>query len=465
MPSPPPPPGESQIRIVRLSEVQGTVDLDRGNHGFEAAFLNLPVVQGSRLRTGMGLAEVEFEDNSSLRLTPNTEVEFTHLALQRSGSKVSAMRVLRGTVYLSSTDTKGNVLSLSFGKDEVAVPPSTHLELSVGDPESTLRVLNGNASVTTPSGTLAVAKKKSLTVNSSDGQSAPTLADNREPGTYDKWDRNSADYHNARANAAFGSGYGSSDLAYYGSFVNLGGSCGNLWQPYFMGSGWSPWSNGAFAWYQGAGYSWVSPYQWGWTPFHSGSWMNCGAAGWGWQPGAQFYGLQNIAGYGGGNYGGGGVTGVLGGRSGATGVAGLPRPPLPPGAHGTTLVSVSTHPVTPSQNTADGFVFRAGSAGLGVPRQTFGNLNHVATEVNQNGAAVRGSAYSPTPGVVAHTNIAGPAYSSGSAFGGTHTGPPMGGSTSAHTTMNTNTSSAGSLHSSAPSTTSSAPSAGTAHPR
>ena len=69
------------IRIVRLSQVTGEVQMDRqtGN-GFEAAFANLPIVQGSRLRTGEGVAEVEFEDNSSLRLTPHSLVEFPVLS-------------------------------------------------------------------------------------------------------------------------------------------------------------------------------------------------------------------------------------------------------------------------------------------------------------------------------------------------------------------------------------------------
>src|SRR5581483_9768401 len=41
------------VRIVRLSQVTGEVQLDRktGN-GFESAFANLPIVQGSMLRTG-----------------------------------------------------------------------------------------------------------------------------------------------------------------------------------------------------------------------------------------------------------------------------------------------------------------------------------------------------------------------------------------------------------------------------
>ena len=51
---------DSKIRIVRLSEVQGSVQISHG--GGEAlgrAFINLPVVEGTRVKTGAdGRAEV-----------------------------------------------------------------------------------------------------------------------------------------------------------------------------------------------------------------------------------------------------------------------------------------------------------------------------------------------------------------------------------------------------------------------
>ena len=41
--------------------------------GYEKAFLNLPVTQGTKLRTGPDArAEIEFEDGSTLRITPGT---------------------------------------------------------------------------------------------------------------------------------------------------------------------------------------------------------------------------------------------------------------------------------------------------------------------------------------------------------------------------------------------------------
>src|SRR5947209_15100907 len=71
----------SQARIVRLSDVQGSVQIDKNTGlGFEKAFLNLPITQGTQLKTGdNGRAEIEFEDGSTLRLAPNSTVQFNTL--------------------------------------------------------------------------------------------------------------------------------------------------------------------------------------------------------------------------------------------------------------------------------------------------------------------------------------------------------------------------------------------------
>src|SRR5208282_1185420 len=115
---------ESKARIVRLSEVQGTVQLDRAlGDGFDKAFLNLPVVEGSRLKTGKdGRAEVEFEDGSALRLAPDSEIDFGRLALGDDGQKLSTVQLVSGTVYADlhpktyGKDKAGDQFHLNFAE-------------------------------------------------------------------------------------------------------------------------------------------------------------------------------------------------------------------------------------------------------------------------------------------------------------------------------------------------------------
>src|SRR5258708_31858985 len=95
-------PGVSKVRIVRLSEVKGQVQLDRNNgRGFEPAITNLPIVENSKLKTGEGVAEIEFEDNSSLRVAPDSIVEFPQLERMATGGTISTVHLVQGMAYVS----------------------------------------------------------------------------------------------------------------------------------------------------------------------------------------------------------------------------------------------------------------------------------------------------------------------------------------------------------------------------
>ena len=83
---------ESHARIVRLSYIDGDVQIDnRDGHGFEHAIQNMPMTEGTKLWTRSGgKAEVEFEEGGTVRLVPDSCVEFTQLSLSDSGSRRSA---------------------------------------------------------------------------------------------------------------------------------------------------------------------------------------------------------------------------------------------------------------------------------------------------------------------------------------------------------------------------------------
>src|ERR1700747_190365 len=111
---------DSQARVVRLSEVQGEVKIDRNiGQGLEKAFVNLPIAEGVKLRTGNdGRAEVEFEDGSTLRITPDTVIEFPQLSLRDSGAKVSAVHLQEGTAYVNFAGAKDDEFTLTFGHEK-----------------------------------------------------------------------------------------------------------------------------------------------------------------------------------------------------------------------------------------------------------------------------------------------------------------------------------------------------------
>ena len=356
---------KSNVRIVRLSYVEGSVQIDRNTGKYEKAFANLPIVEGAKVRAQSdSRAEIEFEDGSTLRIVPDTTVQFPELSLEDSGAKISTVEVLSGTAYVNFVGNKDNSISLAFGHEKVALSKSAHLRVSVDEKGADLAVLKGDVQVDAPSGTTQVKKNQTATFDVAENKLA--LVKDVQELPFDAWDKQQSQYHerynvNSYGNSS-GYSYGMADLNYYGNFFSAPGY-GMMWQPYFIGAGWDPFMDGAWAFTPGYGFGWVSSYPWGWTPYHSGTWVFLPGYGWAWQPGSvwsPFY-----------------TPHVL------NPPAGFAPPHAPAG--GTTTVVMNRGPVPVNGLRGDKMVIRNNSAGLGVPRGEIKNLSKVSQQVQQRG--------------------------------------------------------------------------------
>jgi hypothetical protein len=357
---------DSQARIVRLSDVQGTVQIDKNSGlGFENAFVNLPVTQGTQLRTREnGRAEIEFEDGSTLRVTPNTTVEFSTLGLSDAGKRVSVIDLVEGRAYVNWLGKSGDEFTLNFSQEKVVLTQAAHFRVASSSSAAEVASFKSDLEVTAPSGTVKVDKKKMVSFDVSDNDKS-TVAKNFEEDPYDQWDKESVEYHEQYSkNDSTPYGYGYSDLGYYGGYSNLPGY-GTLWQPYFAGAGWNPFMDGAWAWYPGMGYMWASAYPWGWMPYYYGNWMFVPGYGWGWQPGGW-------------NSWRGGIHYV------GAAVAGFHTPVAPAGTVTTVAVGKGGPVVTNAAPLHS--VVRSGSAGLGISRGSYENLRHLNAEVAKSGS-------------------------------------------------------------------------------
>jgi hypothetical protein len=366
--------GDSQVRIVRLSDVQGNVQIDRNTgQGYEKAILNMPITQGTKLRADADArAEVEFEDGSAVRIVTNTEIEFPRLSLRDSGGRASTVTLQEGTAYFNFLGTKNDEFALTFGHEKMTLTEAAHLRVVMGDTEATLAVFKGTVQVESPSGAVAVGKKQSATFDLADSDKYK-LAKNLESDPYDSWDKQQSQYHDRYMsnNSGYSSpspyGYGMSDMNYYGGYSYIPGY-GMMWQPYFTSASWDPFMNGAWVYYPGFGYTWVSGYPWGWMPYRYGSWYYVPTYGWMWQPGNQ---------------------GSWGGWTGTPRIINPPprfRQPQPPTAPGNKTVIVTRGPnpkVGVSQNR---MTIHNDSAGLGIPRGSIRDLGKVSQTVTQKGA-------------------------------------------------------------------------------
>jgi hypothetical protein len=297
---------DSHVRIVRLSSVEGQVQIDRATgEGPERAILNTPIVEGARLVTGSdGLAEVEFENQSALRLTEDTEVKFTQLLMNDAGDKINRMSVSKGLVYLDTASKGDDSYLITVGDKTLVVARNTEARITANPDQVQVAVFKGEVQLEGQGQPVVAKKKETLTVPLTN-QADSTVAKGVEDVRFDNWNKEREEYSKAYAdNQGYGGpnrGYGLQDLNYYGNFFYAGGY-GYVWQPYgFAGSmiGWNPYTNGAWMFYPGLGYTWASAYPWGWLPFHYGSWAFIGGTGWAWVPGrypGQWYasGFQGV---------------------------------------------------------------------------------------------------------------------------------------------------------------------------
>jgi len=404
---------DSQARIVRLSDVQGSVEIDKNTGmGFEKAFLNLPITQGTRLRTrDTGRAEIEFEDGSTVRLAPNTMIDFSRLGLSDAGQRISEVNLTEGKAYVNWLG-KSDDFTLNFSREKVQLNHGAHFRVETSTKKATFAVFKGDVDVAGPAGTVRVSKKKMVIFDVND-EDKYTLAKNFQEDPLDAWDKRSVEYHEqyARGNSS-PYGYGYSDLNYYGSFRNVGGY-GMMWQPFFTGVGWDPFMDGAWAFYPGFGYMWASAYPWGWLPYRYGNWAFVPGFGWMWQPGgwSSWNAVPTYAG---------------------TAPLRFHPPVRPGGTVATVVVGKSWQGVSsPAQSSL--FVNR-GSAGLGIPRGAVSNLSHVNGQVAKSGfvelrPATSLSASGPTAGAhgashaaTSSVGMGRSAAPSGHASAGGHTG-------------------------------------------
>ncbi len=387
----------NSTRAARLTYLQGTVTVNQPTNAESVpAQLNLPLLTGVQIATGNdGQAEVEFEDGSVVRLTPNSVLSLDNLAVQSDGTFVSNLSLVQGLAYCELRATPQYQYTLSAGGDVLSPVENTTVRVNFDQPPAVFSVFDGTAQVERQSAPGGEAPSAGYATQVRAGESLS--ADPNDASRYfltqqianDSWDQwnddrdqaaaaESADTTAVRNDYAGAQGYGWSDLDANGDWYNVPGQ-GPVWQPQAAAddSGFDPYGNGAWVYYPTAGYVWASGYSWGWTPYRCGNWSFYSGFGWGWAPGA------GCGGFGWGFYGGGRSVNIVVGPTGyrpiRVPVSGTPHP----------------RPILPVQ-TGKTWVRPAGAPGAPAPRQIAGvtaqPIQRVANPVVTGGGGTPNSA-------------------------------------------------------------------------
>jgi hypothetical protein len=287
--------GSAPGRAVRLSSVDGRVQVTQGNQMLaDPALPNTPLFEGTQVTTlDDGKAEIQFEEGSIARISPNSSLTLTTLKPD-DGAAGTDITMNSGLGYfeLQAGSDPGHIV-VRFADATVTVSGFTVIRIDLDNPPGELAVFSGNAHLERDSAlSLDLHGGESVALNATN-PSQYNLAENIEPDSWDAWnsDRdqalNAEESDRTAATNSFANNQNPawSDLDANGNWYNVPGQ-GYVWSPYDASApGWDPYGNGDWMYNPAFGYSWISGDSWGYMPFSCGLWNYYSGFGWGWAPG------------------------------------------------------------------------------------------------------------------------------------------------------------------------------------
>jgi len=283
----------SQGATARLSLVDGGVRVAQGGQVVaDPAPVNAPVFEGAQLATAEdGKAEIQFEDGSVARLSPNSALTLTTL----SGQQGAEVVLDGGLAYFEVPEGGSRQMRIRFGDSVVTASAGAVLRIRFDTPPGELAVFAGVAHLerfNAPALDLETGQSVRLDPNV---PGRYTLDAKIDPDSWDGWNQDrdqalntSASNQSGAAASVIGEGANTpawSDLDANGSWYNVPNQ-GYIWSPYSASNaGWDPYGCGHWMWTPRWGYVWVSCESWGFMPYMCGSWSYYDSFGWGWGPG------------------------------------------------------------------------------------------------------------------------------------------------------------------------------------
>jgi len=272
---------------ARMSYVMGDVYIDRaGGLGYEEGTVNLVLVEGDKLGTKEGRAEIHFGRKNYLRLDHNTQIDF--IKLPKKGDESISLHLLAGSIYLS-------INFLPQEKNiEVHTPDASFYILEEGlyrfevkeNVATEALVYEGSLEASGEESSLLLEKGERIVTSQGRFISEPEYFSTRLEDSFAEWN-NSREKLNPRIVSTH---YLPSELEEYEYELASNGHWvyerpyGYVWVPYVDHYVWRPYFYGRWVWYPIIGWNWVSYEPWGWCVYHYGRWHWRFGLGWYWIP-------------------------------------------------------------------------------------------------------------------------------------------------------------------------------------
>jgi hypothetical protein len=273
--------------FARLNYVKGDVFIQRAEDmGYEEGTVNLPIVEGDKLGTEDGRAEIHFGRKNYLRIDRYTQVDF--VKLPQNGDDFISLNLFSGNVYL-------RVNYLATEKEfELHSPDGSFYILEEGlyrfevrdNQETALFVLEGSTEAAGEGGSEIVRTGERLVAANGFFTIGPEYIYAENEDAFSEWNRGRDTFHNRSVTNRYlptEMAEYESELDYYGRWV-YERPYGYVWIPDVYQQSWRPYYHGRWVWYPICGWTWCSYEPWGWCVSHYGRWHWKIGLGWYWIP-------------------------------------------------------------------------------------------------------------------------------------------------------------------------------------
>ena len=283
--------GDPPNRVARISVIQGNVSLEpNGVNDFSQAEINYPLTSGDRVYVdNTSLGELQTA-GLAVRLGNGADVTLSSLTdnIAQFGLAQGSIRVR--TRSLASFNGSQATVEVDTPNGAILVdqPGDVRVDSYPQDDTTVVTVSSGAVEVTGQNLDQQLGPNQSLRLSGSN----PVYAEQVQllpPDGLDQFDQQ----REQRRERSYAYRYvspdmiGAADLDEYGDWQQANQDnqgYGAVWYPRGVPAGWTPYSNGHWAWVAPWGWTWVEAEPWGFAPFHYGRWANFGGR-WGWVPG------------------------------------------------------------------------------------------------------------------------------------------------------------------------------------
>lgn len=273
--------------FARLNYVKGDVFIQRTEDmGYEEGTVNLPIVEGDKLGTQDGRAEIHFGRKNFLRIDKYTQIDF--VKLPQRGDDFVSLHLVSGNIYL-------RVNSLNTEKEfELHSPDGSFYILEEGlyrfevrdNQETALFVVEGSIEAAGEGGSEIVRVGERMVAANGFFNGGPEYIYAGNEDTFTEWNRGRDIFHNRYVRTRYlpvDMYEYEAELDYYGRWV-YERPHGYVWIPDVYQYSWRPYYHGRWIWYPVCGWTWCSYEPWGWCVSHYGRWHWRGGLGWYWIP-------------------------------------------------------------------------------------------------------------------------------------------------------------------------------------